>query len=183
MITVTPTRIADVLIVESPVYEDARGYFTEVFHAQHFATAGLPTTFVQDSHSHSVRHTVRGMHYQADHVQGKLVRVVTGTVFDVVVDLRRHSPTFASWVSVTLTAGDGRQLWIPPGLAHGFLTLSESADMTYKLTDFYHPASERSLAWDDPAIGIDWPLPTGIEPLLSQKDAAAPRFPDAFVYP
>lgn len=182
MSRVLPTRIPDVLIVESPVFADARGYFTDVFHAPHFAELGLPTTFLQDSHSHNVQHTLRGMHYQLTRPQGKLVRVVTGSVFDVAVDIRRSSPTFGQWVGVTLTAGDGRQLWIPPGFAHGFLTLSAFADMHYKLTDVYDPQSECSLAWNDPTVGIAWPVSSGVAPLLAAKDLNAPQLRDAQVF-
>ena len=180
---VVPTAIPDVLLIESPVYADARGSFTEIFDASRFAAAGLPTHFVLDSHSHNVQHTLRGLHYQLDRPQGKLVRAITGTLFDVAVDLRRSSPTFGQWVGVELTAGDGKQLWIPPGFAHGFFTLSVQADMGYKLTDSYHPASERSLAWNDPTIAITWPIPLGVEPLLSPKDAAAPPLSAAGTFP
>lgn len=179
---VVPTAIPDVLIIESPVYADERGYFTEVFQASDFAAAHLPTEFVQDSHSHSVQHTLRGLHYQLEQPQGKLVRVVAGSVFDVAVDVRRHSTTFGQWIGVTLNAGDGRQLWIPPGFAHGFLTLSATADMSYKLTASYHPASECSLAWNDPTVGIAWPLPSGVSPKLAPKDAVAPRLDAARVF-
>ena len=179
---VVSTAIPDLLIVESPVFTDARGFFTDVFHATRFADAGLPTTFVQDSHSHNAQHVLRGLHYQLHQPQGKLVRAITGTVFDVAVDLRRESATFGHWVGVTLTAGDGRQLYIPPGFAHGFLTLSASADMGYKMTAPYHPASECALAWTDPTVAIAWPLPAGVAPILSPRDHAAPTLDAAPVY-
>ncbi|MBU6367780.1 MAG: dTDP-4-dehydrorhamnose 3,5-epimerase [Gemmatimonadetes bacterium] len=170
----TPTALPGVTLVTAPVFGDARGFFTELFHAEKFAALGLPTAFVQDNHSRSARHTLRGLHWQvAPHAQGKLVRAVTGRVFDVAVDLRPESPTRGRWVGVTLEAGDGRSLYIPPGFAHGFLVLSEHADVTYKCTAPYHPASERSLAWNSPALAIDWPLPPGVVPVLSQRDAAA----------
>jgi dTDP-4-dehydrorhamnose 3,5-epimerase len=179
---IVSTSIPDVLLLESRVYHDERGFFMPVFQTSVFAAAGLPTGFVQDSQSHSVQHTLRGMHYQFERPQGKLVRAIAGSVFDVVVDLRRGSPTFSHWVGVTLSDGDGRQLWIPPGFAHGFLTLTATADMSYKMTAEYDPASECSLAWNDPTVGIEWPLPSGISPLLAPKDAAAPSLPAARVF-
>ena len=180
---VVPTALPGVLIVESPVFGDARGFFTEVYHAEKFAAIGLSTTFAQDNHSRSVRHTLRGLHYQLEHPQGKLVRAVTGSIFDTVVDVRRSSSTFGQWIGVTLTEGDGRQLWIPPGFAHGFLVLSEIADMSYKCTTVHHSASDRCIAWNDGQIGIDWPLPPGATPLLSGKDAAAHALSSADLYP
>ena len=168
---VTPTAIADVLLLEPRVFGDARGFFLESYNEQVFADAtGLKVHFVQDNHSRSQRHVLRGMHYQAERPQGKLVRVVAGAVFDVVVDIRRDSPTYGNWVGVELSVDNQRQLWIPPGLAHGFLILSESADFLYKTTEYYHPASERCLAWNDPLVAIDWPLGTS-QPLVSDKDA------------
>jgi len=136
---------------------------------------GLPTTFAQDNHSRSYAHVIRGMHFQLEQPQGKLVRPVTGVIFDVAVDLRRTSDSFGEWVGVTLTAGDGRQLWVPPGFAHGFLVLSDVADVSYKCTTIYHAASDRSVAWNDPALGIEWPLPAGASARLSEKDARAPE--------
>lgn len=168
------TALPDVSVVEAPLFQDERGFFLEVFHADKFETLGLPTNFVQDNHSRSVRATLRGLHYQMVQPQGKLVRAVTGTIYDVAVDIRRRSPTFGKWCGVTLSAGDGRQLWIPPGFAHGFLVLSETADVSYKCTTVYHPQSDRSLAWNDGDVGIEWPLASGQLPQLSQKDAAAP---------
>lgn len=167
------TDLRDVLIVRSPVHTDARGFFNEIFHADRFAAIGLPTAFVQDNHSRSARHVLRGLHFQLEQPQGKLVHPVTGTIFDVAVDLRRSSPDFGRWVGVTLQAGDGRQVWIPPGFAHGFLVLSESADVTYKCTTPYHAASNNAIRWNDPEIGIRWPLAAGVEPTLSAADATA----------
>ena len=168
---VTPTAIVDVLLLEPRVFGDARGFFLESYNEQVFADAtGLQVHFVQDNHSRSQRHVLRGMHYQAERPQGKLVRVVAGAVFDVVVDIRRDSPTYSKWVGVELSVDNQRQLWIPPGLAHGFLVLSESADFLYKTTEYYHPASERCLAWNDPLVAIDWPLGAS-QPLVSDKDA------------
>lgn len=168
---VTPTAIADVLLLEPRVFGDARGFFLESYNERVFADAtGLQVHFVQDNHSRSQRHVLRGMHFQALRPQGKLVRVVAGAVFDVVVDIRRDSPTYSKWEGVELSVDNQRQLWIPPGLAHGFLVLSESADFIYKTTEYYHPASERCLAWNDPLVAIDWPLGDS-HPLVSEKDA------------
>ncbi len=168
---VTPTAISDVLLLEPRVFGDARGFFLESYNEQVFADAtGLQLHFVQDNHSRSQRHVLRGMHFQAERPQGKLVRVVAGAVFDVVVDIRRDSPTYSKWIGVELSVDNQRQLWIPPGLAHGFLVLSESADFIYKTTEYYHPASERCLAWNDPLVAIDWPLGDS-HPLVSEKDA------------
>ena len=179
---VEATDLPGVVVVESPVYGDSRGYFTEVFHAERFAEMGLPVQFPQDNHSRSARHVLRGLHFQLHNPQGKLVRPVTGTVFDVAVDIRRSSPTFAKWTGVTLVAGDGRQLWIPPDFAHGFLMLSESADVTYKCTTVYDAKSNCSLRWDDPAIGIAWPIEKNVAPILSAADAAAPLLSAARVF-
>lgn len=171
----TALEIPDVLRIEPKVFGDERGFFYESFNQQHFeAATGLSATFVQDNHSRSAKNVLRGLHYQlAPKAQGKLVRVVAGAVFDVAVDIRRGSPTFGRWVGEVLSADNKRQLWIPPGLAHGFLVLSDSAEFLYKTTDYYAPELERSLAWNDPYLAIDWPL-SG-PPLLSAKDAAAPR--------
>ena len=169
-----PTPLNDVFIVESPVFKDDRGFFVEVFHADKFATLGLPTDFVQDNHSRSIRNTLRGLHFQRENPQGKLVRAVTGSIFDVAVDLRRSSTTFGKWFGVTLVAGDGRQLYLPPGFAHGFLVLSDVADVSYKCTTVYHGPSDSSLSWNDAALAIAWPIPAGETPLLSPKDAVAP---------
>jgi len=165
----TPTSIPDVLMIEPKVFGDARGFFFESFNARAFRDAtGLDETFVQDNHSRSARGVLRGLHYQIRQPQGKLVRVVRGAVFDVAVDLRRASPSFGRWAGVELSEDNHRQLWIPPGFAHGFVVLSESADFLYKTTDYYAPEHERCLLWNDPAVGIDWPLDT--PPLLSGKD-------------
>ena len=172
-IRVTPTAIPEVLVIEPKVFGDARGFFVESFNARDFREAtGLDVTFVQDNHSGSSRGVLRGLHYQIQQPQGKLVRVVQGRVFDVAVDLRRCSPTFGRWVGETLSAENRRQLWIPPGFAHGFLVLSEWAECLYKSTDFYAPEHERALRWDDPAVGIVWPLDR--VPILAAKDANAP---------
>ena len=172
---VTPTAIADVLILEPKVFGDERGYFMESFNQRAFNTAvGHEVEFVQDNQSRSAHGVLRGLHYQLlPHAQGKLVRVTLGRVFDVAVDIRAGSPTFGQWVGTELSDTNHRQMWIPPGLAHGFLVLSESADFLYKTTDYYAPQAERSLRWDDPAIGIAWP-DTGTPPVLSAKDAVAP---------
>ncbi len=169
--TVTPTTLPDVLILEPKVFGDARGFFFESFNARDFAlTTGLDVQFVQDNHSKSTQGVLRGLHYQIQHPQGKLVRVTQGEVFDVVVDLRRSSPTFGKWTGVVLSAQNKRQLWVPPGFAHGFLVTSESAEFLYKTTDYYHPEFERSLLWSDPTVGVQWPIRTA--PLLATKDAA-----------
>ena len=169
------TAIEGVLILEPKVFGDARGFFMESYNRRTFAdVSGLDIDFVQDNHSRSARGVLRGLHYQLRQPQGKLVRVAAGAVFDVAVDIRRASPTFGRWVGVELTAENQRQLWVPAGLAHGFVVLSESADFLYKTTDYYAPEHERCIAWDDPAIGIAWPLAAhGIHaPLLSAKDRA-----------
>jgi len=170
---VTPTAIPDVLILEPKVFGDERGFFFESYNAKAFEQAtGLKGEFVQDNHSKSAKNVLRGLHYQvAPKAQGKLVRVVQGEVFDVAVDLRKGSKSFGQWVGQILSAQNRQQLWIPPGFAHGFLTLSESAEFLYKTTDYYSPEHERSLLWNDPALGIDWPLDGS--PILAAKDAAA----------
>jgi len=172
---VTPTAIPDVLVIEPKVFGDARGFFLESFNQKAFdAAVGRTVTFVQDNHSRSRKGVLRGLHFQqAPHAQGKLVRVIQGSVFDVAVDVRRDSATFGQWVGLELSAENHKQLWIPAGLAHGFLVTSESADFLYKTTDYYEPASERALRWDDPAFGIAWP-DIGEAPTLSAKDAQAP---------
>ena len=168
----TPTAIADVLLLEPQVFGDARGFFLESYNEKVFTQAtGLQVHFVQDNHSRSQRHVLRGLHFQSENPQGKLVRVATGAVFDVVVDIRRDSPTYGEWVGMELSSDNQRQLWIPPGLAHGFLVLSAQADFLYKTSAYYHPASERCLAWNDPQVDVHWPL-QGAQPLVSAKDAA-----------
>lgn len=167
---VTPTAIPDVLILEPKVFGDERGFFMETWQRKKFAEAGIDTDFVQDNHSRSVKGTLRGLHYQLKQPQGKLVRVTVGEVFDVAVDIRRGSPTFGQWVGDYLSADNKRMLWIPPGFAHGFYVTSDVAEFQYKCTDYYSPEYERCIQWNDPAIGIDWPLKDGEEPLLSAKD-------------
>ena len=167
--TVIQTAIPDVLILEPKVFGDSRGFFFESFNAKDFANVtGMDVNFVQDNHSKSAKGVLRGLHYQLQQAQGKLVRVTQGAVFDVAVDIRKSSPTFGKWVGCELSDTNHRQLWIPQGFAHGFIVLSESADFLYKTTDYYAPAYERCIAWDDPSIGIVWP--EGIAPLLSAKD-------------
>jgi dTDP-4-dehydrorhamnose 3,5-epimerase len=179
--TVTRTQLPEVLILEPKVFGDARGFFFESFNARDFAQCtGLDVQFVQDNHSKSAKGVLRGMHYQIEHPQGKLVRVTQGEVFDVAVDLRRSSPNFGKWDGVVLSADNKRQLWVPPGFAHGFVTLSDSAEFLYKTTDYWFPEHERSLLWNDPQIGIVWPIDG--EPLLAAKDLAASLLTDASVF-
>jgi dTDP-4-dehydrorhamnose 3,5-epimerase len=181
LITAVPTAIPDVLIFEPQVFGDERGFLLVSWNAENFRSAtGSDITFVQDNHSRSRRGVLRGLHYQIRQPQGKLVRVVTGRVFDVAVDLRRSSPTFGRWVGVELSAENHRELWIPPGFAHGFLVLSDTADFLYKTTDYYAPEHERTVAWNDPAIGIDWPVEG--EPVLSTKDKVGVALTDAEVF-
>lgn len=171
----TPTAIEGVFILKPKVFGDARGFFMESFNRRTFAEAtGADVEFVQDNHSRSRKGVLRGLHYQTEQAQGKLVRVTQGLVFDVAVDIRKNSPTYGRWVGVELSGDNHRQFWVPAGLAHGFVVLSETADFLYKTTDYYAPQHERCIAWNDPAIGIDWPLAAhGIaEPLLSDKDRA-----------
>jgi len=165
-----PTQISDVLIIEPRVSGDERGFFMETYRTSAFAQAGIQASFVQDNHSGSRRGVLRGLHYQIKQPQGKLVRVVVGEVFDVAVDLRRSSPTFAHWVGVHLSAQNRRQVWVPPGFAHGIYVLSEWSELFYKTSDYYAPQWERTLAWNDPAVGIDWPLLSGLPVELSPKD-------------
>lgn len=176
--TVTPTAISEVLVLEPKVFGDARGFFFESFNARDFAQAtGLNVEFVQDNHSKSARGVLRGLHYQIQHPQGKLVRVVQGEVFDVAVDLRQSSPTFGQWVGEILSAENHKQLWVPPGFAHGFVVLSETAEFLYKTTDYWYPEHERSLLWNDPTVAIQWPI--DFNPQLAAKDAAGKIFADA----
>jgi len=175
-----PTDLPGVLIVEPEVFEDDRGFFFETQHRDKFAAAGIDATFVQDNHSHSVKGAVRGLHYQEPRAQGKLIRVVNGEVFDVAVDIRRGAPTFGRWIGVALSSANRRQLWVPPGFAHGLCVLSDEADVIYKVTDVYSPENDHAIAWNDPAIGIDWPV---TEPRLSKRDAEAPSLADATVLP
>lgn len=173
------TEIAEVIKIRPKVISDSRGFFMESWHERAFADAGIDVRFVQDNHSHSVRYTLRGLHYQSRQVQGKLVRVVLGSVFDVAVDIRRNSPTLGRSVSAILSDQNHQMLWIPPGFAHGFLVLSAHADLLYSCTDFWAPGYERTILWNDPDLNLPWPLPPGVAPLLSTKDEAAVRFRDA----
>jgi dTDP-4-dehydrorhamnose 3,5-epimerase len=178
-----PTAIPDIVLIRPKVFGDSRGFFLESWEERKFAAAGITAKFVQDNHSRSTRNTLRGLHYQIQQPQGKLVRVVTGAVFDVAVDIRRSSPTFGRWVGATLSAENRHMLWVPPGFAHGFLVLSESADFLYRCTDFYAPGFERAIQWNDPDLKVVWPLTEGASPVLSAKDAVAPRFRDAEYFP
>lgn len=179
---VTPTAIPEVMILEPKVFGDDRGFFFESYSQRAFReVTGLDVEFVQDNHSKSARNVLRGLHYQVDHAQGKLVRVVQGAVFDVAVDIRRSSPTFGKYVGVELSAENKRQLWVPAGFAHGFLVLTETAEFLYKTTDFYYPEHERCIAWNDPEIGIAWPI--GESPVLSAKDAKGASLREAAVFP
>jgi dTDP-4-dehydrorhamnose 3,5-epimerase len=181
----TPTRLPEVLLIEPRVFGDSRGFFMESWNERAFDQAiGAAVRFVQDNHSRSSRGVLRGLHYQLTQPQGKLVRVVSGRVFDVAVDLRKTSPRLGQWVGVELSADNQRQLWVPPGFAHGFLVLSGQADFLYKTTDYYEPSDERALAWNDPHVGVQWPLDeAGNVPTLSAKDQAAPRWTSAELYP
>lgn len=165
------TKIADVKILEPRVFGDSRGFFLESWNKKTFRDAGLPGEFVQDNHSRSAQGVLRGLHYQVKQPQGKLVRVTQGEVFDVAVDIKKSSPTYGQWVGVHLSAENHRLFWVPPGFAHGFYVISESADFQYKCTDYYAPEYERSLLWNDPSLGIEWPLVDGEVPTLSDKDA------------
>lgn len=178
----TPTAIPDVMVIEPKVFGDARGFFFESFNQKAFNEAtGTSANFVQDNHSRSAKGVLRGLHYQLQQPQGKLVRVVRGAVFDVAVDIRKSSPTFGQWVGVELSEDNHKQLWVPAGFAHGFLVLSETADFLYKTTDYYAPAHERCIAWDDSAIGIAWPE-LGMAPALSGKDQQGKHLAEADVF-
>jgi dTDP-4-dehydrorhamnose 3,5-epimerase len=178
----TSTDIADVLILEPEVFGDERGFFMETFRLDTFAASGITGPFVQDNHSGSQQGILRGLHYQIRQPQGKMVRAVAGEIFDVAVDLRRRSPTFGRWAGVTLSTENKKQLWIPPGFAHGFYVLSDWAEVFYKATDYYAPQWERRLLWNDPALGIRWPLKDGRQPLLSPKDAQGTPLAQAEVF-
>ncbi len=183
MVTVTATRLPEVRIIEPRVFGDARGFFLESWNQRVFDEAiGQSVHFVQDNHSRSAQGVLRGMHYQLTQPQGKLVRVVSGRVFDVAVDMRRDSPRLGQWAGVELSADNHRMLWIPPGFAHGFLVMSESADFLYKATAYYAPQDEHTLAWDDPRVAIDWPIEAGRAPQVSAKDQAGARLADAPLY-
>jgi dTDP-4-dehydrorhamnose 3,5-epimerase len=177
------TPIQGVLLIEPQVFGDARGFFMETWQTDKFAAAGINATFLQDNQSRSAQWTLRGLHMQIAQTQGKLVRVSSGSVFDVVVDLRRTSPSYGAWWGVELSAENHRMLWVPPGLAHGILVTSQSADFLYKCTDFYSPSHERTLAWDDPSLGIRWPLPSGLAPALSAKDQQGKNFAEIEKFP
>lgn len=178
---ISKTAIAGPLIIEPQVFGDERGFFMETWNAEAFARAGLDLTFVQDNHSRSQRGVLRGLHFQNPGPQGKLVRVTSGAVFDVAVDLRRSSPTFGQWVGIELSAENRRMFWIPEGFAHGFLTLADNTDFLYKCTAPYAPQSEHTLAWDDPALGIGWPL-DGLAPIISEKDRRGVRLDQVPVF-
>jgi dTDP-4-dehydrorhamnose 3,5-epimerase len=178
----TRTAIADVVVIDPVIHEDARGFLMETWQERRYRDAGIDARFVQDVHSRSSRNTLRGLHYQIGRPQGKLIRVVRGEVYDVAVDVRRSSSTYGLWVGEYLSAENRRLIWIPPGFAHGFLVLSDTADFEYRMTDYYAPGEERTILWDDPDIGIDWPLPKGFEPLLSAKDLAGVAFREAETY-
>lgn len=177
-----PTDHPDVILIQPKVFGDERGFFMETYQKEIFNKSGIPHEFVQDNHSSSKRSTLRGLHYQVTHTQGKLIRVVIGEIFDVAVDLRQNSPHFGKWVGAVLSAENQDQLWIPPGFAHGFYTLSERADVVYKATDYFDPAGERCIRWDDPDLGICWPIPEHVVPIVSEKDAAGSSFVDAEVF-
>jgi len=180
-IQVTATALPEVKIIEPKVFGDARGYFYESFNGREFSEqVETGVEFVQDNHSRSARGVLRGLHYQIEHAQGKLVRVVEGEVFDVAVDIRKSSPNFGKWAGVNLSEENHRQLWVPPGFAHGFVVLSESAQFLYKTTDYWYQAHERSIVWNDPEIGIEWPI--DFNPLLAAKDAAAKQLHEAEVF-
>jgi dTDP-4-dehydrorhamnose 3,5-epimerase len=178
----TPTRIPDIVIVDHDVFEDDRGFFMETWQQRAFEAAGIDARFVQENHSMSSKGVLRGLHYQVQQPQGKLIRVVVGEFFDVAVDLRQSSATFGQWVGETLSAANKRSIWIPPGFAHGFLVTGESAEFIYRCTDYYSPEHERTLRWDDADVAIDWPLSGSDQPIVSARDAAGVRFKDADVY-
>lgn len=167
---ITPTNLPDVLLIKPRVFEDQRGFFMETYHEEKMKAGGIEAEFVQDNHSRSQKGTLRGLHYQVENVQGKLVRVAIGAILDVAVDLRKSSPTFGEWTSAVLSAENKYQLWIPPGFGHGFYVLSDYAEVLYKATDFYNPQAERCLLWNDPSVGVDWRIPKGEMPILSEKD-------------
>lgn len=178
----TATNIPEVIRIEPQVFGDSRGFFMETYQARHFEKAGIPTNFVQDNHSGSRRGILRGLHYQISQAQGKLVRAVAGEIFDVVVDLRKTSSTFGRWTGERLSAENKLILWVPQGFAHGFYVLSEWAEVIYKTTDYYAPEWERTLRWDDPAVGIQWPLPAGELPVLSEKDSHGKQLAECEVF-
>ncbi len=176
------TENPDVLRIKPQVFGDERGYFMETFRKELFSQAGIDGDFVQDNQSSSGRFTLRGLHYQINHTQGKLIRVVIGKIYDVAVDLRKRSRHYGEWVGVILSAENKEQLWIPPGFAHGFLTLSDRADVVYKTTDYYDRESERCIRWNDPDLAIDWPIPVDQQPIISEKDVAGVLFANAEIF-
>jgi dTDP-4-dehydrorhamnose 3,5-epimerase len=178
----SPTDIPEVIKIRPKVFSDSRGFFMETFRLDVLSESGICHEFVQDNHSSSIQWTLRGLHYQMKHTQGKLVRVVIGEIFDVAVDLRKSSAHFGKWVGVYLSAENKEQLWIPPGFAHGFLVLTERADVVYKATDYYHPESDRTILWNDSSLSINWPIPEGVQPIISNKDAAGQHLREAEVF-
>ena len=178
-----PTRLPEVVLIKPKVFGDERGFFLESWQQKKFADDGIHADFVQDNHSHSSQWILRGMHYQIQNTQGKLVRVSRGAVYDVAIDVRRSSPRFGEWVGVELSDTNHHMMWIPPGFAHGFLTLTEKVDFMYKCTELYSPQYERCIRWDDPDVGIQWPLPVGVSPQLAARDAQAPGIRNAEVFP
>ena len=178
----TATQIPDVIVIDPLVHEDARGFLMETWQADRYRKAGIDAVFVQDVHSRSAKGTLRGLHYQIDQAQGKLIRVIRGEAFDVAVDIRRSSPTFGQWVGETLSEGNRKLIWVPPGFAHGFMVLSEFADFEYRMTDYHAPEHSRSIRWDDPDIGIVWPSIGNEAPLMSDADSAGATLQDAEVY-
>jgi len=179
-VKISRTSLPGVLLIEPRVFGDDRGFFFETYHAQRYAQHGMPSEFVQDNYSRSIRNTLRGLHFQEPHAQGKLVQVFQGAVFDVAVDIRVGSPTFKKWFGIELSSENKYQLWIPPGFAHGFCVTSDTADFCYKCTDFYFADAERCILWNDPDLAIEWPVK---EPILSKKDASAPRLSASAFFP
>jgi len=177
-----PTKIPDILLIKPKVYEDPRGYFMETYRVDRFSAGGIPHNFVQENQSRSQKGVLRGLHYQIRHAQGKLVRVISGEIFDIAVDIRRSSPTFGQWVGIILSAENRHQLWIPEGFAHGFYVTSSYAEVVYKVTDYYAPEWERSILWNDSQIGIEWPLLGDSAPILSQKDMDGKPLADAELF-
>ena len=177
-----PTTIPDILVIEPRVFSDQRGFFLETYQAQRYSAAGIPDRFVQDNHSGSQQGALRGLHYQIRQAQGKLIRVVVGEVYDVAVDLRRSSATFGKWEGIHLSAENKLQIWIPPGFAHGFYVISEWAEVLYKATDYYAPEWERTLLWDDPQVGIKWPIEDNVKPIISAKDLLGKKLSEAEIY-
>jgi len=177
-----PTRIPEIILVKPKIYEDSRGYFMEVYREDRFSIEGISRNFVQENQSRSQKGVLRGLHYQIRQAQGKLVRVLSGEIFDVAVDIRRSSPTFGQWIGVILSSENRHQLWIPEGFAHGFYVTSDSAEVAYKVTDYYAPEWERSILWNDPQIGVDWQLAKDAAPILSQKDLNGKPLIDAELF-